>query len=235
MLVTRHHQHTPDPLAQLHGELQRSRAQLPDLRRSATELKHTPERLRRSLISLDDDEALVEVARRSYSHRNGFTKIVLHVGGGYGIRLHVWHPMAGQWVSDAHPHGHRWEFASWIVAGGLREATFVEAAEGEERNRCEYRRDRQGEGILTPSGSARLRVLKRTVRQAGTVYVCSRTRVHTVTPTGQDLVASLVLQGPRSFEPTPVYLQPGEAPVYEEQEVSPDELRKLLAEVVAAT
>ena len=32
-----------------------------------------------------------------------------------------------------------------------------------------------------------------------------------------------------------MYLQPGEAPVYEEQEVSPDELRKLLAEVVAAT
>ena len=52
----------------LHGELRRSRAQLSDLCRAAKELKETPERLRRSLISLDDEEALVEVARRSYSH-----------------------------------------------------------------------------------------------------------------------------------------------------------------------
>jgi hypothetical protein len=219
----------------LHGELRRSRAQLSDLCRAAKELKDTPERLRRSLISLDDEEALVEVARRSYSHPNGFAKIVLCVGGGYGIRLHVWHQKAGKWISDAHPHGHRWEFASWIVAGGLREVTFAEATEGKEHHRCEYRRDRQGEGILTADGRARLQVLRRTVRHAGTVYVCSRTRVHTVTPTGRDLVASLVLQGPRSFEPTPVYLQPGEEPVHEEQELSPDELRKLLAEVVAAT
>jgi hypothetical protein len=198
-------------------------------------LRDDPELLRRSLVSLDENDGLIDVARRSYSHRNGFTKIVLHIGGGYGIRLHVWHQMAGQWVKDAHPHGHRWEFASWIVAGGLSEITFTEASEGEERYRCEYRRDRQGEGILTEDKPARLRVVKRTVRHAGTVYVCSRARVHTVKPTGRDLVASLVLQGPRSFEPTPVYLQPGEKPGHEEQELSPGELRKLLAEVVAAT
>ena len=233
--MTRHRQHALDHLADLHGELQRNRAQLSDLHRTAMALRNDPDVLRRSLISLDDNDVLV-VARRSYSHPNGFAKIVLHIGGGYGIRLHVWHPKAGLWISDAHPHGHRWEFASWIVAGGLSEITFTEAAEGEERyHRCEYRRDHEGEGILTADRPARLRVLRQTVRRAGAVYVCSRTRVHTVTPTGRDLVASLVLQGPRSFEPTPVYLQPGEEPVHEEQQLSPDELRKLLAEVVAAT
>jgi hypothetical protein len=233
--VTRDHQHAPDPLADLHGELQRSHARLSDLHRTARALRDNPELLRRSLVSLDDEDALVEVARRSYSHPNGFAKIVLHVGDGYGIRLHVWHRKAGRWISDAHPHGHRWEFASWIVAGGLSEVTFTESTDGAERLRCEYRRDRRGEGILTADRPARLQMLKLTVRTAGTVYVCSRTRVHTVTPTGRDLVASLVLQGPRSFEPTPVYLYPGEQPVHEEQELSPDELRKLLAEVVAAT
>jgi hypothetical protein len=236
MLVIRQRQHAPDPLVDLHGELQQSRARLSDLHRKATALRDEPDLLRRSLITLlDSDSALSEVAERSYSHPNGFAKIVLFVGGGYGIRLHVWHRKAGRWVSDSHPHGHRWEFASWIVIGGLHETTFTEAEEGDEHFRCEYRRNSIGEGVLRPARSAALRVVGKTVRLAGTVYECSRTRVHTVTPAGQDLVASLVLQGPRSFDPTPVYLQPGEAPVHDERRLSPAELRKVLAEVVVAT
>ena len=75
----------------------------------------------------------------------------------------------------------------------------------------------------------------RTTAPAGTVYHRDRNVVHTVTPAGHnDLVASLVLQGPRSFSPTPVYLPPGEAPEHREDRISLDELAALLGEVAAA-
>ena len=61
--MTRHRQHALDHLADLHGELQRNRAQLSDLHRTAMALRNDPDVLRRSLISLDDNDVLV-VARR---------------------------------------------------------------------------------------------------------------------------------------------------------------------------
>jgi hypothetical protein len=178
-----------------------------------------------------DDEALAQVAARSYGHPNGFAKIVLHIGGGYGIRLHIWHRRGGRWLSDTKPHGHRWEFASWIVTGTLRERTYAETARGRIYRRYEYRRDRNGVGQLTAAGASRLRVLGHSDRTAGVVYQCSRTVVHTVSPMGRDLVASLVLQGPRSFRPTPVYQQLGLCADDEEQRLCPGQLLELMADV----
>ena len=144
---------TQDPLADLHDALQRTGARLPDLHRTATMLRHHPGLLRSSLALLEhSDEALADVAERSYLHPNGFAKIVLKVGGGYGIRLHVWHRQGGEWISDANPHGHRWEFASWIVVGALHETTFAELTHGKTHLRCDYDRDERGVGFLTPTG-----------------------------------------------------------------------------------
>ena len=140
-------------------------------------------------------------------------------------------------MSDTNPHGHRWEFASWIVAGELRETIFAEAVHHSavRHDRCTYKRDPSGTGILEPDGRATLRIIGRNNRPAGTVYQRDRNIVHTVTPAGHDdLVASLVLQGPRSFSPTPVYLAPGEAPEHREDRISLDELAALLGEVAAA-
>ena len=219
----------PDPLAALHDTLPRSRPHLPDLHRTATILRDEPDRLRTSLSFLQSSgDVLSQVAERSYTHPNGFAKIVLHGDEYYGIRLHVWHREAGRWMSDTNPHGHRWEFASWIVAGELRETIFAEADgdSGIRHDRCTYNRDRAGAGILEPDGRATLHIIGRNRRPAGTVYQRDRNVVHTVTPAGYaDLVASLVLQGPRSFRPTPVYLPRGE---------TPEQLGALLGEVAAA-
>jgi hypothetical protein len=198
-------------------------------------LRHCPGLVRSSLAFVQhSDQALTEVAERSYLHPNGFAKIVLKVGGGYGIRLHVWHRRGGEWISDANPHGHRWEFASWIVVGGLHEETFAEVSHGRTHLRCAYDRDEHGVGFLTPTGRAGLRTVDRIDRAVGMVYQRSRTAVHTVTPMGRDLVASIVLQGPQAFEPTPVYLQPGQEPEHREVQLQPGQLRDLVAEVAAA-
>src|SRR5690349_20022783 len=101
-------------LGDLHGALRQTGTLLPDLYRTAQVIRDHPDQLRKSLEFLhNSDRGLAAVAKRSYTHPNGFAKIVLHDGDGYGIRLHVWHQTSDRWISDAIPHGHRWEFASW--------------------------------------------------------------------------------------------------------------------------
>jgi len=222
-----------DPLAPLPGHLHRSGAGLPELRRTAAELRGDTEILRTSLRLLTDDiDALTAVANRSYTHPNGFTKIVLHLGGGYGVRLHVWYAEPPDYGADTNPHGHRWEFASWIVVGELREEIFVEADTGTRHNRFDYSR-RNGRADLHRTGTAALQRVGEIARPAGTVYGRARDKVHTVSPTGRGLVVSLVLQGPTAFEPTLVY-QPQERPAHEETRLTPDRLQVVLHDVQAA-
>lgn len=236
--MSRTHPSAFDPLAALRDTLPTSRPQLSDLHHTVTILRNEPDRLQASLSFLQNHrDALSDVAAKSYTHSNGFAKIVLHDDGNYGIRLHVWHRRTGRWMRDTHPHGHRWEFASWIVVGALRETIFTEADQdhGIPYERCNYNRLPSGAGSLELSGPATLRIIGHNERRAGTVYQRSRNVVHTAAPVGRDdLVASLVLQGPRSFKPTPVYLTPGETPRYHEEELAIDQLVALLREVAAA-
>ena len=157
---------------------------------------------------LRDGARLADVAARSYVHPNGFAKVVMHVGGGYGIRLHVWRREHRTRADDANPHGHRGEFASWVVAGTLHETTFIEASDSERYDRSNYGRHVNGMPYLHVAGTASLRRLEEIDRVAGTVYARSRSLLHTAAPIGQDLVASLVLQRPPSPEPTAVYQRP---------------------------
>ncbi len=201
--------------------------------RAAHRLREEPDLLRAVLRALVNDGAeLRTVSARSAVHPNGFAKVVLHAGERWGIRLHVWPP--GRLVEDVNPHGHRWEFASWIVTGTLREVTFTESPRGEWFERCEYGRRPSGKAYLRVTGSARLTPRRTIHRPAGMVYVRSRSVLHTAEPHGGGLVASLVLQGSKSFGPTPVYLRPGDPAEDDERELRPDELRSLLTAVIAA-
>jgi hypothetical protein len=201
-----------------------------EIERAATALRDEPGLLRASLRALLLGNAALEAVRpRSYVHANGFAKVILHAGDGWSIRLHVWPP--GGHVEDVNPHGHRWVFASWIVTGVLRETTFAESSQGERFERCDYGRDVHGTAFLRVRGSARLVALEEIERSAGTVYARSRSVLHTAEPQGDDLVASLVVQGRTAFTPTPVYLRPGTPAEYREQVLRTDELRSLLAAV----
>lgn len=220
-----------DPLA-AHVVAQVERGwDLGQIERSATDLRDDPELLRASIAALvNDAAALREVCARSSVHPNGFAKVVLHSGEGWSVRLHIWPP--GRGVEDVNPHVHRWVFASWIIAGGLREVIFDKSTRGESFDLCDYGRD-NGAPYLRPVGTATLTEVTTIDRPAGTVYSRSRSVLHTAEPSGHQLVASLVLQGRQSFGSTPVYLRPGTPPVHDEQALRPDELRSLLAMVSA--
>lgn len=199
------------------------------------DLRRDPQILRSFLQALlSDDEALGAVAKRSSVHANGFAKIVLHPGLKWSVRLHVWHHHNGRWVPDSMPHGHRWEFASWIVVGALLETTFVESADGVPYDRFAYGRRTDDEAYLYWIGPARLQTVAALVHGTDTIYTRSRSMIHTATPTGDGVVATLVLQGPRQLERTPVYIRCHGKPDPDEWPVSIDRVRVLVAEVSRA-
>jgi hypothetical protein len=78
--------------------------------------------------ALRDELRLRLLARRSALHANGFVKVVLDPEASPRVGLHVWPPGAREYLVS--PHGHRWDFASWIITGSLRETTYVEAPQG---------------------------------------------------------------------------------------------------------
>ena len=116
---------TPAPLSALFW----SAHDIAALRTTAEDWRDDPFPVCDALRNLVNNAAALEgIAKRSSVHANGFAKIVLLKGKRSSVRLHVWHRSNGRWVPDTMPHGHRWEFASWILTGELRETTFREAA-----------------------------------------------------------------------------------------------------------
>ncbi len=233
-----------DPLSAVHADLVQggtsltSEESLKLLRGSVDVLSGQPRRLRAGLTALlsDADRLTVAVAQSSI-HPNGFAKIVVCSGGGYSVRLHVWKKRSGLWVADTQPHGHRWVFTSWIVVGTLREVVFTryarDSATGIPYDRYAYSR-KGSHPELVFQGPAILYEQEPIDRIAGEVYGRAQDVLHTATPVGDDLVASLVLQGPHHPAPTPVYVPTGQEPHRDEEDLGHDRLRSLAAEVAAA-
>lgn len=194
-----------DPVGQLREKLQGS-GELTELERTARQLRDGPSPLRKTLTALlADRQRLAEIAEKSYFHPNGFAKVVLHADEHHGIRLHVWPAERDPQAGETDPHGHRWDFASWIVAGTLRETTFTQDPLGEVYHRHSYHGVDGGRPDLRVAGTAVLRREEVNDQSAGTVYTRWRAELHTAAPLSPGLVASLILQLPHAPEPAEVY------------------------------
>jgi len=155
-------------------------------------------------------EHLAEVAQRAYWHVNGFLKVRLATEEGFCLRLHIWPPGANR-RGDAEPHGHRWDFASWVAIGsGLAETYFgrTDGADpaGSAHVLYEYGRPADRDALLQPGGGVVwLRPEAHHQLTPGSIYDCGYQMVHTVAPCGTDLLATVLLQGPTKTTTTPVY------------------------------
>jgi hypothetical protein len=201
-------------------------------------LSRNPEMVRSLLVALmARPERLDEIAHRSWWHSNGFAKIKLVEARDFCLRLHVW-PAGIARLDEVNPHGHRWEFASWIAAGRGTMETFYRPTSaldpaGAQFLRCEYRSS-AGTGVLRPGGPAWLRKVGTRCLPAGQVYPCSLDTLHTVTPLGDGLLATVVVQGTMAKPSTTVYLDPSRDPDQPATSLSAARLRGLFADVVAA-
>jgi hypothetical protein len=185
------------------------------------------------LTGFDDPAQAEWVARRSYWHQNGFAKLVLRAADDHKVRLHVW-PAGENRLGETNPHGHRWSFASTVLAGeGLATVNYAEAATGRPYVRYRYVGD-NGEGALTPVGNTCLVQIDEAEVRTRERYVVDTSEVHTVAPLGTSLVATLLTQGRATVEAAPVYCAPGvpvDGPV---REIAPEQVRGLIRDVRAA-
>jgi hypothetical protein len=149
---------------------------------------------------------------QSYWHANGFAKVRIGQRHGVQTRLHIWPKGEGR-LGDIDPHGHRWAFASWIAVGaGLTETYYNATDPGGDGARMyaryEYGRGADGEGYLEPLGDAWLRESTTFERRNGAIYDCRPPVLHTVAPLGDDLLVTVVIQGPVTERSAPVYSLP---------------------------
>jgi hypothetical protein len=185
-----------------------------------------------------DDVATAEIANRSYWHPNGFAKIVLHDSGdpGFRLRLHVWPPSATPSRGESNPHSHRWEFASHVLTGtGMHMVEFAETGEGGRPYlRYRYGTDPANPAVLVADGAVRLRRRGVPHVQAGDVYTCDTSIVHTVRPIDAGLTATVVVQGPRRTPATVVYCEPGESDDQPNVDLRDTEFQALASAVLAS-
>jgi hypothetical protein len=166
------------------------------------------------------------VAAVSYWHANGFAKLILHCGTNCRVRLHVW-PAGTDPRGEWDPHGHRWDFASTVLAGdGLDIVHYAEATTGDPYTRYVYdgRLVDDGQVLLAATGTAEVRRDK--------CYATTTDVIHTVNTKGDDLVATLLLQGPHVNDAAAVY-RTDAMPDRPSRPISEGEVAQLVRQVLA--
>jgi hypothetical protein len=158
---------------------------------------------RRALSSLirtmlADPEQLSRTASESYTHDNGFDKIVILAPehSGYKLRLHIWWPDHDKPYTE-NIHDHRWDFASVVLTGSCRNQIFRRAKGGESVHEYRYiRPEQRGSYVLSPVGEAEIYCTLDTSLVAGTYYTMHHTEFHRIVSDRLDLTSTLFLQSP---------------------------------------
>lgn len=147
---------------------------------------------------LTDRENLSEIAARSYAHSNGFDKIVLEDEPGFKLRLHIW--WRGNYELDSDVHNHSWDFASWVLIGGLYTELFTEVPANAATAPMEhYRfvpamRDGRMSYEMQHVGRCGLKRLFAAAHPTGSRYSLQHRQLHTGNPDAARLTATLLLQ-----------------------------------------
>jgi hypothetical protein len=154
------------------------------------------------------DDALAEIAARSYYHANNFLKVVLLADNEnpWKLRLHVWHPQpnaSGTITEDI--HSHRWDFTTALVVGEYFAQEF-KIGPGAEYYHFKYLPVGAGQTFsLEEQGKEQLCEVFSALLPAGTVYHINHEVLHCISRSGGRAAASLVLQQPAETDFTNVY------------------------------
>lgn len=164
---------------------------------------------------LSSPAVLGEIAARSYTHENGFDKIVLvdSQSPSFQLRLHIWWPVSGD-INQSHIHAHSADFLTRIVNGSYLMELFGERSDGQPFHRYSYRfPDGTSDRFrfdVRPAIS--LVLLKQLTFRAGTGYFLDHRSWHRIHPTQSTILSSIVLQGQTRINGADVFT---EAPLAE--------------------
>jgi hypothetical protein len=143
-------------------------------------------------------------------------------------------------LGDVDPHGHRWEFASWVVAGdGVDERTYRETRAGDPGAysyfHFDYERPPGASGQLNPTGrQVWLQQTDRRVHRLGEINACPLEVVHTVCPVGAGLVATVLVQGNDRSDSTKVFSLDEHKVIPDEDPLEVEDLKRLFDRVLDA-
>lgn len=142
---------------------------------------------------------------QSYRHVNGFDKIILiALPDDVRLRLHLWHDDRIGVTDDI--HNHRWDFASFTLAGKLRFEFFRPAKAGDTFHAYVYRWTTRGARFtLEPKGRRTLCRGFQCVAGVGSHYFLDRTLLHRTRKEGSGPTATLLVQGPAQTPTTQVF------------------------------
>lgn len=142
-----------------------------------------------------------------YRHPNGFYKLKLLSPGthAWALRLHVWDTPAP--ASDV--HNHRWDFASYVISGRLRESRFTLVHGTGSAQVFTLSRSADGGYRRAPEGVCELNETSHYVHTRGQSYALGHRVLHRAEPDGDFPVITAVLQGADLADATTVV--PGSA------------------------
>jgi hypothetical protein len=186
--------------------------------------------------SFRDIEVARATAARSYWHPNGFAKLVLYTSTEpeFKIRMHVWSESGSSRRGETNPHSHRWEFASTLITGqGILLPEYGEVVEGGEQfTRYRYGTNPADPALLVDDGTVRLAKVRSSRLSRGGLYTCGTEVVHTAEPVGEQLTATLVVQGRHRTSTTAVFRSPGETDEQPNRPLPVTDLLRLVKAVV---
>lgn len=157
------------------------------------------ENLKQLLLSIIKNEDLLrEISAQSYSHYNGFDKIVLlsPKKSTYKLRLHIWWP--GKKIHTENVHNHDWDFGSYIIAGSYISQEFECSVDGIDLYHYKYLPPR-GRFFYSMKlvGKKTLKCTSEKLISKGASYVLPHHVYHNVIGNPSQLTATLMLHGPQ--------------------------------------
>jgi ParB family transcriptional regulator, chromosome partitioning protein len=155
-------------------------------------------------------DLLAEVARRSFDHPTGASKLILSSLGEEWpqLRVHFWHPIGDAIGNEMSIHDHRWDFASTLLAGELFQETFEPSDSGLELEMVKFIKIPGSEIYDTKvDRHAMLKPRKTKSLKIGELYSLPNHSLHRLTNRGTTLAATLFLRGPYVKNETHVYHQ----------------------------
>ena len=128
--------------------------------------------------ALCDPLVIARTGADAVEHDNGFIKIVLENRSpdSYGCRVHFWKPG----TSDSNIHSHRWNMASFFLAGGYEAAEYALAENGDSFYRYKFIPYEQNDYRLTLQDSVYLKKVATQTYGKGDSYELLKGRLHKV-------------------------------------------------------
>lgn len=155
---------------------------------------------------LSDSFLLNEVASLSYTHYNGFDKIVIYQTKSTKLRIHIWENTTYRDLIDENIHNHRWDFITSLLTGSYYLKIYQKSDKGKIYHCYSYLPPDCGEYYkMEYEGQEKLKGVFSTKISSGNFYVIDKEVFHKVKYSNMNYTATLMLHNENSENNINVY------------------------------